>query len=121
MLHNRRGFGDGDDKLATRRGGAAGKRIVMRAGALMAGAAGLPLAANAASGGGTTASLLLAVVVGAAVAVAAVILALRVRDSRTVEPLQQVLSAACAFWWRTDTTGRVVEAQPGALASGVNV
>lgn len=121
MLHNRRGFGDGDDKLAMRRGGAAWKRIAVRAGALTAGAAGLPLAANAASGGGSAASLLLAVVVGAAVAVAAVILALRVRDSRTVEPVQQVLSAACAFWWRTDTAGRVVEAQPGALASGVNV
>ncbi|MGZ9029846.1 MAG: sensor histidine kinase [Burkholderiaceae bacterium] len=92
----------------------------MRAGALWAGAMALPQAANAASGGSAS-LLLLAVVVGAAVAVAAVVLALRVRDSRTVEPLQQVLLAACAFWWRTDTTGRIVEAQAGALANGVDV
>jgi signal transduction histidine kinase len=92
----------------------------VQAGALMAGAMSSPLAASAASGGGSAASLLLAVVVGAAVAVAAVMLALRVRDRRTVEPLQQVLSAACAFWWRADTTGRIVEAQPGGLANGVD-
>jgi signal transduction histidine kinase len=121
MLHNRRGFGDGDNKLATRRGVSARKRNTVRAGALMAGATGLPLAASAASGGGNAASLLLAVVLGAAVAVAAVILALRARDSRTAEPLQQALSAACAFWWRTDTAGRIVEARAGALANGVNV
>lgn len=121
MLHNRRGFGDGDNKLATRRGKSARKRDTGRAGALMAGAMALPLAASAASGSGSTASLLLAVIVGAAVAVAALMLALRVRDRRTVEPLQQVLSAACAFWWRTDTTGRIVEAQAGGLANGVDV
>jgi signal transduction histidine kinase len=79
-----------------------------------------PLAASAAGGEGGATSLLLAVIVGAAVAVAAIILALRVRDRRTVEPLQQVLSAACAFWWRSDTTGRIVEAQAGGLSNGVD-
>jgi len=120
MLHNRLGFGDGDIKLATRRGESPRRRGTVRAGALLAGAMALPPAAIAASGG-SAASLLLAVVVGAAVAVASVVLALRVRDIRAVEPLQQLLSAACAFWWRTDTAGRIVDARAGALANGVNV
>ncbi len=92
----------------------------MRGRALAAGALSLPLAASAASGGGSAASLLLAVVVGAAVAFAAVALALRVRNRRTVEPLQQALSAASVFWWRTDIAGRIVDLQPGSLASGVD-
>jgi signal transduction histidine kinase len=120
MLHNRRGFGDGDNKLATRRGGSARKRNTVRAGVLIAGATALPLAASA-SGGGSAASLLVAVVVGAVVAVAAVIVALRARDGRAVEPQKQALAAACAFWWRTDASGRVVEVQAGALANGVNL
>jgi len=92
----------------------------LQAGALMAGTLCWHGAASAAEAGSGAATLLLAVVVGAGVAVAAVALALRVRDRRTVEPLQQVLSAACAFWWRTDTTGRLVEIQPGRLATGVD-
>ena len=92
----------------------------MQAGALMAAALWWHGAASAAEVASGAATLLLAVVVGAAVAVGAVALALRVRDRRTVEPLQQVLSAACAFWWRTDTSGRLIEVQPGRFATGLD-
>ena len=121
MLHNRRGCGDGEDKLATKRGELARRRRTVRAGALAAGATFWPWAAGAASAEGNTTSLLLAVLVGAAVAVGAVIVALRVRERRSVEPLAQVLSAAGAFWWRTDTTGRLIDVQAGAQANGVDV
>jgi signal transduction histidine kinase len=93
----------------------------VRASALVAGVMSWPLAANAGNAEGSAASLLLAVIIGAAVAVAAVLVALRVRERRSVEPLQQVLSAAGAFWWRTDTTGRMVDVQAGAQANGVDV
>lgn len=121
MLHNRRGCWEGDDKLATRRGELARRRGAVRAGALVAGVTSWPWTASAANAAGGAASLLLAVIVGAAVAVAVVMLTLRVRERRSVESLGQVLTAAGAFWWRTDTTGRMVEVQAGAQANGVDV
>jgi len=84
----------------------------------MAAATAAPWAAQAAEAGSGTGSLLLAVGVGAAVALAAVAVVLRSRDRRAAGLPHQALTAACAFWWRTDAAGRIVEIEPGRLAAG---
>jgi signal transduction histidine kinase len=86
----------------------------------MAAATAAPWAAQAAEAGSGTGSLLLAVGVGAAVALAAVAVVLRSRDRRAAGLPHQALTASCAFWWRTDATGRIVEIEPGRLAAGVS-
>jgi len=88
---------------------------------MMAAATASPWAAQAAEAGSGTGGLLLAVGVGAAVALAAVAVVLRSRDRRAVEPPREALAAACAFWWRTDPSGRIVEIEPGRLAAGVSM
>jgi signal transduction histidine kinase len=87
---------------------------------MMAAATASPWAAQAAEAGSSTGPLLLAVVVGAAVALAAAAVVLRSRDRRAAEPPHQALAAGCAFWWRTDPSGRIVEIEPGRLAAGVS-
>ena len=111
MLHNRRGSRDGGVDLP--------RRGSLRAGGMMAAATASPWAAQAAEAGSGTGSLLLAVGVGAAVALAAVAVVLRSRD-RGPPTAAPALAAACAFWWRTDPSGRIVEIEPGRLAAGVS-
>ncbi len=96
------------------------RRGSLQAGGTMAAATASPWAAQAAETGSGTGSLLLAVVVGAALALAAVAVVLRSRDRRATEPPHHALAAACAFWWRTDPSGRIVEIEPGRLAAGVS-
>jgi signal transduction histidine kinase len=110
MLHNRPRSGDGVDELARRR-----ERV--RAGVLAAGTMACPWAA-AAQAGGQPGVLLVAVALGAVIASGAFLLALRARERRAAQPTEQVLAASCAFWWRTDPTGRIVQAEPGRLAGG---
>ena len=108
------GFGDGEKALARRLGSPL-------AGMLVTGASSWPLAAGATDGGSAAGSLLLAVAVGAAVALAAAALALRRRERAAVEPVEQALTASCAFWWRTDPAGRIIELRSGRLAGGTNL
>jgi signal transduction histidine kinase len=114
MLHNRCTCGEGDEELATR-------RAAVRAGALAAGAMSWPPTASAAAAGAGAGALLVAVVVGGAIAIAASVVATRVRERRAAEANRQALAAACAFWWRTDAAGRVVEIQPGRAPAGASV
>jgi hypothetical protein len=86
---------------------------------MMAAATASPWAAQAAEAGSGTGGLLLAVGVGAAVALAAVAVVLRSRDRGAVEPPREALAAACAFWWRTDPSGRIVEIE-FATRGGLN-
>src|SRR5512145_2060063 len=85
----------------------------------MAGAAAWPLTASAATAPGPGA-LLLAVAIGGAIAIAAALVVARSRDRRALEPQRHALAASCAFWWRTDPAGRIVDIQAGHLATGVN-
>ncbi|HET9025283.1 MAG TPA: ATP-binding protein [Burkholderiaceae bacterium] len=64
--------------------------------------------------------MLLAVGVGAAIALAAVVAVQRTRDRRAAEPPREALAASCAFWWRADPTGRIIEVEPGRLAAGMS-
>jgi signal transduction histidine kinase len=81
-----------------------------------------PCAARAADIGGYGAnSLLLAVGVGAATALVAVLAVLRNRDRRATKPGGEALAASCAFWWRADASGRIVEVAPGRHAAGLAI
>jgi signal transduction histidine kinase len=81
-----------------------------------------PCAARAADIGSYGAnSLLLAVGVGAATALVAVLAVLRNRDRRAAKPEGEALAASCAFWWRADASGRIVEVAAGRHAAGLSV
>jgi signal transduction histidine kinase len=99
----------------------ASRRWTARAGVLMAAAVAWPQAGwSATAAGAGPAVLLLAVLVGAAVAIGAVAVVLGARDRKSAAALEQALSTSTAFWWRTDPTGRLIEAKTGRLAAGMD-
>jgi hypothetical protein len=62
---------------------------------------------------GESAALLVAVGVGALIAISTIFIAKRVRGDRELRALRRTLSASADWWWRTDTTLKVIKVGAG--------